>query len=403
MESVQPFVGLFETAIAMGDDFTDAMIAAASAILCSPDFLYLDSQPGPLPEVALHQRLAYFLWNGPPQLESSSSSDQSPSHAISLAVDRMLDDARRERFVNAFLDYWLDLRDINANTPDAELYPEYYLDELLTESSIRETRMFFGELIDKDLPVRNLVDADFAFVNERLAEHYGLPAFEGVQPRRVELPEDSPYGGLMTQASVMRVTANGTTTSPVIRGSWMMERLIGIHIPPPPSGVAAVEPDIRGATTIREQLDQHRAIDSCNACHARFDPAGFALESFDVAGGLRERYRTTTSGAGDPVEGIGKNGHAFKFKLGPEIESGGTLLSGESFDDVRDLKQLFVADQRQLARNLVHQLVVYATGAAVSFSDRAEVEAMLDRAAENDYGVRTLIHEVAQSEMFRRK
>jgi mono/diheme cytochrome c family protein len=408
-KSVEPFLALFHRASAAGHDFTDAMIASVSAILCSPDFFYLDAHPGPLPEHALQQRLAYFLWNGPPELKSSRNPNgdsldrlSGDSVALTQIVEQMLDDPRRERFVNAFLDYWLDLRDINANTPDAELYPDYYLDELLTESSIRETRMFFNELIDKDLPVRNLVDADFAFVNERLAEHYGFPAFEGVDPRRVDVPADSPYGGLLTQASVLRVTANGTTTSPVLRGVWIMERLVGIHISPPPSGVAAVEPDIRGAVTIREQLDKHRSIDSCNACHARFDPAGFALESFDVAGGWRDRYRATGRN-GEPVEGIGKNGHAFKFKLGPAVDCSGTLLTGESFDNVQELKQLLVADERQLARNLINQLVAYATGAAVSFSDRAEVEAMLDRAAEKEYGVRSLIHEVAQSEIFRRK
>ena len=401
-EAVTPFVDLFTTATAAGHDFTEAMTAAAAAILCSPEFLFLDSQPGALSPAALERRLAYFLWNGPPQPEELLDRNAEPSAAISQAVERMLADPRREQFTNAFLDYWLDLRDINANTPDAELYPDYYLDELLTESSLLETRMFFNHLIDHDLPVRNLVAADFVMVNERLAEHYGLPPVEGVRLRRVELPENSPYGGLLTQASVLRVTANGTTTSPVVRGEWVMERIMGVPISSPPSGIEAVEPDLRGATTIREQLDKHRAIDSCNACHARFDPAGFALESFDVAGGWREQYRAT-GGSGERVSGFGKNGHAYKFRLGPPVDCSGTLLSGESFENVRELKQLLAADERQLARNLLQQLIVYATGAAVGFSERAEIEAMLDRAAGRDYGVRTLIHEVARSDMFRHK
>lgn len=406
VRSVEPFVALFQAATDLEQDFTDAMISAVSAILCSPEFLYLDARPGSLPEHAFRQRLAYFLWNGPPQgdmLRASGWEDENErSPAIQKMVDRMIDDSRSEQFVNAFLDYWLDLREINANTPDAELYPDYYLDELLTESSVRETRMFFRELIDNDLPVRNLVDADFAFVNERLAQHYGLPGVEGVAPRRVELPDDSPRGGLLTQASVLRVTANGTTTSPVIRGAWIVERLMGVDIPPPPSGVAAVEPDTRGATTIREQLEKHRAAASCNACHARFDPVGFALESFDVAGGWRERYRAV-GGDGEPVEGIGKNGHAFNFKLAQSVDCKGILLSGEAFDDVRGLKRLLASNERQLARNLLQRLIVYATGAPVSFGDRGEVEVMLDRAAGNEYGVRTLIHELVQSDLFRRK
>lgn len=162
-----------------------------------------------------------------------------------------------------------------------------------------------------------------------------------------------------------------------------------------------MEPDIRGATTIREQLDKHREAASCNTCHARFDPAGFALESFDVAGGWRERYRAT--GEGEAVEGFGKNGHAFQFKLAQTVDCSGTLISGESFNDIRELKQLLSDDERQLARNLLHQLIVYATGAPVSIADRAEVEAMLDRAAESNYGVRTLIHELTQSKIFQHK
>ena len=400
-QQVEAFLQVFETATAFEQDFTDAVVSAVAAVLCSPDFLYLEADPGLLEQRAFQQRLAYFLWNGPPDAscENASTEDGEKLHS---AVERMLDDPRSDRFVRAFLDYWLDLRDINANTPDAELYPDYYLDELLTESSLLETRMFFKELIAKDLPARNLVDADFAFANERLARHYELPTFESVKLRRVDLPKESPRGGLLTQASVLRVTANGTTTSPVVRGAWITERLLGIDIPSPPSGVAAVEPDVRGATTIREQLEKHREIDSCNACHARFDPAGFALESFDVAGGWRDRYRAV-GGEGKPVEGIGKNGHAFTFALAQPVDCGGTLLSGESFQNVSDLKALLAADERQLARNLLQQFIVFATGAPVSFSDRAAVEEMLDRAEPARYGVRTLIHELVQSELFRNK
>lgn len=402
-DGVEPFVALFDLALSAGYDFTDAMITATAAVLCSPEFLYLDAAPGPLATAALRQRLAYFLWNGPPDTSVPDPCEADASvEWLSGAVDRMLDDPRSDRFIDAFLDYWLDLRDLHADAPDAELYPDYYLDEMLTESSLRETRAFFRELIAKDLPARNLVASDFAFVDERLATHYGLPADEGVQLRRVDLPPDSPLGGLLTQASVLKVTANGTTTSPVLRGVWIAERILGLDIPPPPSGVPAVEPDIRGATTIREQLEKHRQIESCGACHRKFDPVGFALESFDVAGGWRERYRAL-GGAGEPVSGIGKNGHAFRFSLAQPVESSGVLQDGRSFRDVRELKSLLAADERALARNLLQRLVTYATGAPVSFADRAEVEQLLDRAADSQYGVRTLIHAVVQSEMFRHK
>lgn len=401
--SVATYTAVFAKATELGADFTDAMIAAASAMLCSPGLLYFDAPAGPLSEADFHQRLAYFLWNGPAgDHELSSDLDVSSTSAIRMAVERLLRDERRERFVAAFLDYWLDLRDINSNTPDAELYPDYYLDEMLTESSVLETRRFFRELIDRDLPVQNLIDSDFVFVNERLAEHYALPPCEGVQLRRVDLPVASPRGGLLTQASVLRVTANGTTTSPVIRGAWIMERILGMNIPDPPSGVAAVEPDIRGAQTIREQLEKHRAIESCNACHAKFDPVGFALESFDVAGGWRTRYRSVGE-CGEPVQGFGKNGHAFRFKDAQPVNCAGQLANDAQFKNIMELKRLLLSQQRQLARNLVHRFVVYATGAPISFADRAEVERILDHAQASEYGVRTLIHHVVQSQLFQHK
>ncbi len=181
-----------------------------------------------------------------------------------------------------------------------------------------------------------------------------------------------------------------------------MERIMGLEIPPPPSAVAAIEPDIRGASTIREQLDKHRTIASCAACHATFDPPGFALESFDIAGGWRETYRATGD-EGEPAVGIGKNGHKFTFRYAQPVDCSGELADGREFSGIRELKQLLTSDERQLARNLVHRLIVYATGAPVSFSDRAEVETILDRGQESGYGVRSLIHAVVQSEIFRVK
>ena len=180
-----------------------------------------------------------------------------------------------------------------------------------------------------------------------------------------------------------------------------MERLLGLDIPPPPSGVSAVEPDTRGATTIREQLDRHRESASCNACHAKFDPPGFALESFDIAGGWRDQYRAVDD-TQDPVEGLGKNGHRFVFHYAKTVDSAGALMSGDSFQDIKDLKTLLSKDERQVARNLVQRWIVYATGAPVSFSDRREVEAILDHCTP-EFGIRSLLHGVVQSKLFRIK
>jgi len=251
------------------------------------------------------------------------------------------------------------------------------------------------------LPARNIAASDFALLNERLAAHYGLSPVQGVALRRTALPADSVRGGLLTQAAVLKVTANGTTTSPVLRGAWIMERILGQKPPPPPPSVPAVEPDIRGAVTIRQQLDQHRTLESCSACHAKIDPPGFALENFDVLGGWRERYRA--EGGGTPEKGLAKSGQKFAFHYALPVDSSGVLPDGRTFRDVREFKQLLLADEAQLARNLARQLAVYATGAPIRFADRPQIEAILQRAKPSHYGVRSLMHEIVQSELFRNK
>jgi hypothetical protein len=394
---VARFLGVVRKALEKGVPFVEAMIAGYSAVLCSPGFVCLEEKPGPLDGPALAARLSYFLWNSPPD-EALRGADLSKADVLRGEVERMIDDPRSRRFVDAFLDYWLDLRRINATSPDAALYPDYYLDDLLVESADEEPRLFFQELLRKDLPARNLVASDFAMLNERLAAHYGLPPVEGTALRRVSLPEGCVRGGLLTQAAVLKVTANGTTTSPVLRGAWIMERILGKPPPPPPPSVPAVEPDIRGAATIREQLDKHRTQKACAACHVKIDPAGFALESFDVFGGFRERYRALGEGAKAP--GFGKNGQPFEFHWAQVVDASGELPGGGgSFRDAAGLKALLLRDERGLARNLASQLIVYATGAPVRFGDRPELEAILDRG----YGVRTIVREITLSGLFKRK
>jgi len=385
-------------------DFVEAMLAGYTAVLCSPGFLYLEESPGPLDGFALASRLSYFLWNTAPdeRLRSLGADGRlRDSKVLREETERLLSSRRSSDFVSAFLDYWLDLRKLGDTTPDQTLYPDYYLDDLLTESALKETQLFASRLIEDDLPAASIVDADFTYLNSHLARHYDLPPVEGVAMRAVELPADSVRGGLLTQASVLKITANGTTTSPVIRGAWVMERLLGQPPPPPPPTVPAVEPDTRGATTIREQLDKHRSIQSCAVCHRKIDPPGFALESFDILGGWRERYRSTEEGI--PVEGIGKNGHVFTYRVSQPVDPTGETADGRAFRDVREFKRLLLADERQIARNLVEQLVVYATGAPVRFSDRTAVERILDRAQGRNYGIRSLIHEIIQSELIRHK
>jgi mono/diheme cytochrome c family protein len=401
---VKRFLPVVQSALKKGNNFTDAMIAGYTAVLCSPEFVYLEEKPGRLDDYALASRLAFFLWNSSPDDELRRCAEKKELHnpdILRAQTERLLADPKSRQFVEAFLDYWLDLRKLVATAPDANLYSDYYLDDLLTESALEETRLFFAELLRDDLPARNVVASDFAMLNERLALHYGLPPVQGVALRRTPLPADSPRGGLMTQAAVLKVTANGTTTSPVLRGAWIMERILGQKPPPPPPSVPAVEPDIRGAVTIRQQLEKHRTLETCNACHAKIDPAGFALENFDVMGGWRDRYRSEAGG--EPAQGIAKSGQKFAFHYALPVDASGELPDGRKFRDIRDLKQLLLADEKQLARNLAKQLAVYATGAPIRFADREPIEQILERASSSHYGVRSLIHELVQSELFLNK
>jgi mono/diheme cytochrome c family protein len=403
-EEVQRYLGIIQDQLGKHVQFADAMITGYSAVLCSPGFIYLEEQPGRLDPYALASRLSYFLWNGPPDPElrrlAANGTLERPD-VLQAQTNRLLDDPRSRDFVNAFLDYWLDLRKVGDNTPDLTLYPDYYLDDLLTESALQETQLFFRFLLQRNLPARNIIESDFSFLNSRLARCYGLPPVEGVALRKVALPADSVRGGLLTQASVLRLTANGTTTSPVLRGVFVLDRILGDPPPSPPPGVPALDPDTRGAVTIRQQLDKHRSIQSCAVCHTKIDPPGFALESFDVVGAWRDEYRSTDQG--EPVQGLGKNGFDFTFKLGQPVDASGKLLTGESFRNVIELKRLLLKDERQIARNMVGQFVIYATGASVGFADRAEVERILDAAERDDYGLRTIIHEIVQSDLFTHK
>jgi hypothetical protein len=381
------------------------MLAGYTAIICSPPFLYLEEEPGRLDNYALASRLSFFLWNSPPDealLEHARSGALAQPGVLRSEAERLLNDSKSRRFVEAFLDYWLDLRNFDATTPSNTLYPDYYLDESLTEAALDESRMFFTELLEKNLPARNVIDSDFTYLNERLAVHYGIPGVEGGNMRRVSLPADSVRGGVMTQAIVLKVTANGTTTSPVIRGKWITERILGQIVPPPPSGVPAVDPDTRGAVTIRQQLAKHRADESCATCHQKIDPQGFALENFDVMGGWRDRYRGDAKDK-VPEVGLGKNGWPFDFHYALPVESYGELPDGREFNDVRQFKRLILDDEAQIARNVARHLVVYATGASTRFSDREAIERILEQTKATQYGVRSLVHAIVESDLFRNK
>ena len=392
---VDAFVDLARPAIEAGRAFNDAIRVPLRAILSSPQFLFFDADAGKLDDDALASRLSYFLWRSMPDEELfrlAEAGTLSDPVELDRQIDRLLDDEKSERFLRDFLGQWLELDEINSTSPDMKLYPEY--DEVLNQSLTRETESFFNELIEKDLGVANLIDSDFTFLNRRLAEHYGIEGVTGQEFRRVSLPDDSPRGGILTHASVLKTTANGTVTSPVRRGDFVLTNLLGLPPDPPPPNVGSIEPDTRGTTTIRETLAAHRDMVSCARCHREIDPPGFALESFDPIGGFRTRYRAT---GGDFFQFL----RSTPYKQGPIVDASGVTADGEPFSGIDEFKGLLADRIDQVARNFISQLIVYATGGEIQFADRGRVSAIVERTRDKGYPIRTIIHEVVQSELFK--
>ena len=358
-----------------------------------------------LDDFALASRLSYFLWSSMPDEELLTLAGQKQlSHADILRkqVERLLKDARAAAFTENFAGQWLGLRAIDFTVPDPTLYPEY--DNVLKVAMVKETLLFFDEVLKNDLSLTHFVSSDFTMLNGPLARFYGIPLpqrgkGEGeLEFRKVALPPGSHRGGVLTMASVMKVTANGTNTSPILRGSWVLDRILGTPPPKPTVDVEAVEPDIRGATTIREQLAKHRQKAECASCHAKIDPPGFALESFDVIGGWRENYRSV--GKGDPVT---VDGRRMRYLKGPPVDSADVLPDGQGFRNIDEYKQLLLKDKDQLARALAEKLLAYGTGGAPAAADKPEVEAIVRGAREKNYGLRALVHEIVQSKIFQHK
>ncbi len=395
---VAPYLALFETEIAESRDFLVAMRMAAVAALCAPEFLYLQEAAGKLDGFALASRLSYFLTRSAPDAELirlAAAQQLHQSAVLRGQTERLLKGASLDRFIADFTDGWLNLREIEFTTPDKVLYPEY--DGLLLDSMLRETRGFVAALFQENLSVGNLIQSDFALLNGRLAKHYGIPGVAGMALRKTKLPADSKRGGILTQASILKVSANGTNTSPVLRGVWVLERLLGIEPQPPPPGTPGVEPDIRGARTVREILEKHRTMESCNGCHRQIDPPGFALESYDVIGGWRDRFRTL--GEGHWVD-LKVEGRRVRYRLGSPVDAAGVLPTGETFKDFTEFQKLLLASQDRVARGVAEKLLTFGTGREMGFSDRTEIERIVAASKAKNYALRDLLHLVVQSPIF---
>ncbi len=402
-DEIEPFVKLVSAGLKKGYTFEAALRVGLKAVVCSPDFLYLSAPPGRLNDFDLASRLAYFLWNTNPDdtlLALAAKGKLGDRDVLRQQVERMLADPRAHEFTVNFTGQWLGLRNLNATIPDKKLYPEF--DPLLEWSSVEETHGFFEEILKNDRSLLEFVDSRWSMLNRRLAEHYGIVGVMGQHLHKVELPPGSHRGGVMTQASVLRVTANGTSTSPVVRGVWVLDRILGTPPPPPPKEVPAVEPDIRGATTIREQLAKHRSIESCAVCHKRIDPPGYALENFDAIGGWRDHYRIPSTTGKDKIIVRVQGGKA-QLGRGLKVDPADELPGGHKFADIDGMKRLFLKNPDQIARGLTEKLLVYSTGHKLEVADRATVAKIIAEIRPNNYGFRSLVHAVVQSPTFRSK
>jgi mono/diheme cytochrome c family protein len=397
------YVSLVHGRIDKGESFDEAMRAGYKAILCSPHFLTFIEPPGRLDDYTIAARLARFLWSATPDeqlLAAAAKGSLSTPEGLRAQADRMLADPKSARFVKDFTDQWLDLRKFLDMKPD-DIYAEY--DEMLTWSIPIESRRFFAHVLAEDLPATNFFHSDWTILNGRLAQHYGVDGVEGAEFRKVSLQPKHHRGGVITQASFLKMSTNASYTSPVKRGAWVLERILGTPSAAPPPNVKAIEPDIRGATTIREQLTLHKNVEACASCHRQIDPPGFALENFDVVGGWRERYRVKQGGDGiEQRELPGFPGK--KVYVAKPVEAGGETADGKSFQDIDAYKQIVLErDADQLARNMVEKLIVYATGAPIDFADRASVEQILRDTKSRQHGLRSLVLAVIQSPAFLNK
>lgn len=386
-EEVNRLVAVAEKRRAAGLPAETALRDALKAVLCSPAFLYLaaDEQKERLTPYALASRLSYFLWSSMPDealLEKAKAGTLLKDEVLRAETRRLLASPRAKAFVEGFLDSWLNLRALGDMPPERDGFGAYYWDDL--QSAMKtETRMLMRHLLDENKSLHDFIDARYSFINKPLARLYGLadaiPSADGHRFRRVDFT-DPRRGGLLGHGSILTVSANGIETSPVTRGVWMLENIFGTPPPPPPDDVPALDPDVRGAKTVRDLLTKHRESPACMSCHRSIDPPGFALENFDPIGRWRSQYANKRP-----------------------IDASGELPSGERFTDVVGLRQAISARKPQFARFLTGRLLTYACGRRFDVTDQPQIEAISTAVAQKGNGLRDLVESIVLSDAFRRR
>ena len=391
----QRIESLYQKRLSEGATPRQAALDTIKLILCSPSFLYLreitSEDAETLGPFDLASRLSYAIWAAPPDealLASAASGALSEPAERRKQIERMLNDRRSSEFVNGFLDSWLNLRDIGNLPPPRQSNRDYYAKNL-PASMKQETRLFFRDLLDTNGPLSDLLNANYTFVDKNLAELYDLPEKETLRLedgfKRVSLSGNTKRGGVLGMAGVLTVSANGVDTSPVTRGVWVSENLLGVKPPPPPDEVPSIDANVSGAKTIREKLAKHSVDSTCSVCHRKIDPLGYALESFDPIGRWRTKY----------AKPKGSNS-------APKVDPSGTLPSGESFEDFASFRELLATHRHdRFVRNLAEKLLTYTTGRHMERGDQFEIDDIVARVESGGGGLRTMVTEVLNSELFR--
>jgi hypothetical protein len=359
------------------------------ALLTSPHFVYKAESPE-LTSVELAHRLSYFLWNSVPDAELLAAAKSGAlGKDSSTQVERMLKDAKADRFIDDFTRQWLQRDKVDDFGPDVRVFKN--VRRMTVDSMGREGRELFRHLLENNLSMGHFIDSDFVMANDRLARFYGLTAVKGDAFVPVKLPKDSERGGLVAQAGFLKLTSTDFATSPIHRGAWILKNLYNEHLEPP-ADVVINEPDIRGTTTIREALLKHQQLESCARCHSKIDPLGFALEFYDPIGRKRPVYRH--------VEVLSKK--KLKFTKMP-IESAMKLPNGREVRDLPTLKAALMADKERILKGIIGKLISYAHGREVSLADRPYIDAVYQASKSRDYSLRTAIETIVAHPEFSRK
>jgi len=393
-EEVDRLVKLVENSQSLGDSFESSVKTGLIAVLCSSNFLYLvegsAERPSPtLNDWELASRLSYFLWSTMPDERLRELAAQGRLHepdTLRGEVRRMMQDPKVLAFADSFPRQWLQLRRVGMFEPDKRIYPEY--DEYLEKSMVGETTSFFREVLEHNLTLREFLDSNWTMLNQRLATHYGIAGVEGERMQRTPLKLEDHRGGLLTQASILGLTSDGTRHRPVHRGKWVLESIYGNPPPPPPPNVGAIKPTppSEPKTSLRAKIESHRNDANCSVCHRKIDPLGLAFESYDAIGHWRTEEAVR--------DGAGAN---------PALDPSGELPDGRKFADATELKKLMLDDLDKFAAAFTGKVATYALRRGMTFDDRKSLAAIAQQSKANDYALAALIESLVLSDLFQKR